>query len=184
MTGSANPPAEHVKVAIAQIDDRIAALNASIDEMRKEVDRLADARVQLDQVHATLGGAPTAKPQSRKKSVQSTRKKAVQSAKRSGSKYDLAEVARIARAAAEAGKPMGRAVYEAIPECPSVSAGGFLLSQARNAGHDVPGGRDAARKAASITAPATSSKPGPRNTPFVRPDASAVAELEREAGLA
>lgn len=66
------------------------------------------------------------------------------------SKYDYAEVARIANAAARAGVAPGRAVADRYKVSPQ--NGAFLVAQARKRGHDIP--KLGANKPIKMTAPA------------------------------
>lgn len=137
---------DHVTVAIEDVDTQIAALNTQIGQLRERVDTLADARVQLVTARAAIAGASTIPlPEPAKPPTPAARpaaKKAPKSARKrprsSGSKYDLAEVARIARDAAAAGRPMGPAVLAGIDECPSIAMAGILIKQARDDGYDIP----------------------------------------------
>ena len=65
----------------------------------------------------------------------STRKKAPPAAK--GSKYDLAEVARIARDGIKQGKRPADAVLEGTPQCPTRQTASWLVTEARKAGHNI-----------------------------------------------
>jgi hypothetical protein len=56
----------------------------------------------------------------------------------SRSKYDLAEVATVAREAIDLGVSPKKHVHDHIAACPSVAMAQTLIAQARNAGHDIP----------------------------------------------
>lgn len=53
-------------------------------------------------------------------------------------RYDLAEVARIAREAIAGGRSAADAVHTAIEHCASPKAASVAISRARQAGHDIP----------------------------------------------
>jgi hypothetical protein len=75
-----------------------------------------------------------------------------------GSKYDLAQVAAIAREATELGISQRKHVHDKLPGCPSPSMAAFLITTARQAGHDIP-------TAKSVPAPRSSAEaqvPGKR----------------------
>ena len=185
---------DHLTVAIEDVDTQIAALNIQIDQMRDRVDTLVDARVQLVAARTAIAWSsivplaePATPPASRSAPAAKKSAPARRQAKQTGSKYDLNEVARIAKAATAAGRPMGQAVLDGVAECPTIAMAGFLIQQARAAGHDIPSRRSgvpAARKSTPEPSPASTAHVGPRNTPYVRPDADTVATMEREAGLA
>lgn len=164
---------DHLTLAIEDVDTSVAALNTQIDQLRDRVDALVDARVQLVAARAAIAGsatiplpadgepsAPPPKPQ-RAPKPPSSRKSTP------GSKYDLAEVARIAKQAAAEGLPMGQAVLDGIDECPTIAMAGFLVKQARDAGHDIP-----KRATRSTTPKPASPKPAPPKpaVPVRRPE--------------
>jgi hypothetical protein len=70
------------------------------------------------------------------------------------SKYDLAQVAAVAREAIELGIYQSKHVHEKVPGCPSTAMASFLITSARQAGHDIPK-RKSGRAAGS--SPATAS---------------------------
>lgn len=55
-----------------------------------------------------------------------------------GSKYDLEQVASLARQAIASGVAVSKHVHANIPECPSPAMAAFLITSAREAGHDIP----------------------------------------------
>jgi len=70
---------------------------------------------------------PTTKPKATKKQAAATSR---------GSKYDYAEVARVACAAQRAGEPTARALAQRFKV--SEAMGGQLVIEARRRGHDIP----------------------------------------------
>lgn len=171
--------------AIAAIDAEVAELNASIDAIREKVDTLVDSRVELVALQARLGGAVTpptavAKAPPAARETSPARKRTAKRSAPGESKYDLAEVAEVAREAMAEGVPVAARVMERVG-CPSVGMAGFLIKRARRAGHNIP----AMRTKRTTTAPARIAELGRRSTnaPFVRLDAQEALDAERRAGL-
>lgn len=69
------------------------------------------------------------------------------------SKYDLAQVADIAREAIELGINQPKHVHDKVPGCPSKAMASYLIKSARDAGHDIPKARPGRRPTAPPTSP-------------------------------
>lgn len=81
--------------------------------------------------------------------------------KSKGSKYDLAEVATLARDAISRGSSASAYIHARLPGCPSKQMASFLIQEARKAGHDIPKMRNG-----------SSSKLAPPATPTPTPPTS------------
>jgi hypothetical protein len=82
-----------------------------------------------------------------------------------GSKYDLAQVAAIAREAIELGISPKKHVHDKLPGCPSTTMAGYLITSARNAGHDIPKARSGpARRSTSSAVGPAATPPPPRSS--------------------
>lgn len=180
--------ADHLILAVEDIDTRVAALNTQIDQLRVHVDHLVEARVQLVKIAQSLNGVginiETA-PATVEPATKTTPKSKSKGSGRD-SKYDLAEVAAVARAAQDAGKPVADAVFTEIDACPSLQMAGFLVGKARKEGHDIPHKRARRRQTVTqpVDAPTVDRTPHrSQNHPFVRLDVNETIEAERRAGL-
>lgn len=68
-----------------------------------------------------------------------------------GSKYDLAQVAMLAREALANGASIKQYVFDNLPACPSAAMASVLITTARQAGHDIPAARSGPTKTAKKT---------------------------------
>jgi hypothetical protein len=128
----------------------VGALEQERDELTEELSVL-QARVEqldamLDQLRTLHPAPPTPAPQAsaavpvRPARVKPTPKPNPGAV---GSKYDLAEVAELAREAAEKRVSPAAFVFEHLDGCPSATMANWLISRARKAGHDIPRRRTA-----------------------------------------
>jgi hypothetical protein len=81
------------------------------------------------------------------------------------SKYELAQVAAIAREAIDLGISPKKHVHDKLPGCPSPAMAGFLITSARKAGHDIPKQRSVpSRRPSNLTAEPKPAAPPPRSS--------------------
>jgi hypothetical protein len=71
------------------------------------------------------------------------------------SKYDLAQVAAIAREAIDLGINQPKHVHDKVPGCPSKAMASYLIKSARAAGHDIPKARPGRRPTSHPSTPPT-----------------------------
>lgn len=199
-------PLDHVLDAIAGIDTEVAAIVAQLEQLQDRADELGAARIDLVAVRDRLNGpdpaptreapqraAPDATPagQSARRAAtppdpkkKPAAKPAARSKPANGAKYDLAEVARIAREAIADGRSAPRAIVDEL-DAPSPAAASMAISKARKAGHDIPkvrtGGNGKTKRPAET--PTTHQTSDSAVLPYRRPSSDDVADLEAQAGL-
>jgi len=172
MTTDTSTPLDHIDAAIAALDVEIADINARQVALADRADELGAARRDLVELRDRFPGAVPAGDPGKPQSVAPDATSARASARRSApptkkaaakkkaapaqSKYDYAEVARIACEAIAAGRNATDAVMEAF-DAKSRGAAQMASSTARKQGHDIPKARPTGRPR-KPAAPATLSQ--------------------------
>jgi hypothetical protein len=119
-------------------DELIAYLRAAFAQAEAEAQAATSRAGRYAAALAALDGAPEpeAPPPAPPVSESETRPRGGQPGNANRSKYDYAEIARVARAALDAGRPMMPDVAAEFEVTPATA--NWLITEARRKGHDIP----------------------------------------------